>query len=273
MVRQRLDQQKAVEEAKREAEEKRKKVEEEKAAKEEEAKAAMARKLEKEEEEKRRQWEIKKLLVQQREEYEVKLAKLVDLNRNMKEITIGARKKKSSETSSSTSEEDEEEAEEVTPLKDKRKRHDSTSVVESSPPVETPKKLGKLEEAGTPANQKRRGRGRPTKVDAQAARLAKGEDPWEGVPMGDKYATESVYRKAVRKAIASFYPETLNLKAICKGVGLSFHGINDAVDTLSELRVTYCYRGKKSSGSTSSKPGEEEQIRGEIQEPQEEQDE
>ncbi|GBG71369.1 hypothetical protein CBR_g8788 [Chara braunii] len=258
MARQLLDQQAAAEEAEREAEAKKKKEEEEKAAKEEEAKTALARKLEKEVEEKRRQWEIKKLLVQQREEYEEKLEKPVGLNRKMKGITIGARKKKCNEMPPSTSDEDEvaEEVEEVMPLKDKRKCRDSTGVVESSPPVETPTKMGKLVEAGTPASQKRKGRGTPTKADSQVARLAKGENPWEGVPLADKYATESAYRKVVRRTIASFYPETL--KAMCKGAELPFHGVNDAVDILFELRVTYCYRGKKPSGSSSDKPGEEE---------------
>ncbi|GBG78624.1 hypothetical protein CBR_g27850 [Chara braunii] len=270
MARQLLEQQKEAEEAKREAELKMKKDEEEKAAKEEATKLAMDKKLAKEAKEKRRRWETKKLLAEQAEEFEMKLEKIIGINRKLKGLTIGAKKKgKASATPSGGSEEgdvDEEEEEEATPLKDERKRRDSTGAVENSPPVETPKKQGKKEREETPASQKRKTRGRPTKAESQAAHVAKGEDPWEGVLMGEKYAIEAAYRKAVRKTISSFYPETL--QAMCKGAGLPFYDVNDAVDTLSKLRVAYCYRGKKPSSSTSSKPGEEDQIRGEVQEPQ-----
>ncbi|GBG81942.1 hypothetical protein CBR_g34125 [Chara braunii] len=162
----------------------------------------------------------------------------------MKGVTIGAKQKeKAIETppSSDDDAEEDEAEEEATPLKGKRKRRDSTGAVENSPPVETSKKQGRKESVETPASQKRKGRGRPTKAEAQATRMAKGEDPWEGVPMGEKFATETAYRKAVRKAIGAFYSETL--KAMCKGVGLPFYGVNDVIDTLSELRVRYCFRG------------------------------
>ncbi|GBG88694.1 hypothetical protein CBR_g48223 [Chara braunii] len=272
MAKQLLEQQKEAEEAKREAEKKLKKEEEEKAAKEEEVRIAMAKKQAKEDKEKRRRWELKKLLAEQREEHKEKFEKIVGLSRKLKGVSIETKKKdKVKEMPSSSSEQDDEDVEEATPLKDKRKRRDSTGAVENSPPVETPKKLGKKKEVETPVSQKRKGRGRPTKADSQAAQLARGVDPWEGVPIGEKYATEVGYRKAVRKTIASSYPETL--KEMCKGASLPFYGVNDAVDTLLELRVTYCFGDKKSQGSTSSKQGEEDQIKGEIQDPQEDPDE
>ncbi|GBG84122.1 hypothetical protein CBR_g37997 [Chara braunii] len=255
-----------MEDAKREAEARKAKEETEKAAKEEEAKHALQKKLEKEEKERKRQWEIRKLLAEQAAEYDSKLDKLVTLSKKMRGVSIGD-KKKGKATTPPSSDESEEEAEEViTPLNDKRKRRDSTGAVENSPPVETPKKLGRKEGTETPGSQKKKGRGRPTKAESQVARLAKGEDPWEGVPTGEKYATEAAYRKAVRKTIGSFYLDTL--KTMCKGVGLPFYGVNDAIDTLSELRVTYCYRGKKLSGSTSKKSTEEEQIGGEVPDPE-----
>ncbi|GBG88748.1 hypothetical protein CBR_g48276 [Chara braunii] len=242
----------------------------EKAAKGEEARFLMQKKLAKEEKEKKRDWEIRKLLVEQAAEYDKKLEKLVGLTKKMKGVSIkGKKKAKAGATPSSTSEESEEEEEDLTtPLKDKRKRRDSTGAAESSPPVETPKKLGKKEGVETPASQRKKGRGRPSKLEAQMAILAKGEDPWEGVPTGEKYATEAAFRKAVRKTIASFYPETL--KVMCKGAGLPFYGVNDAIDTLSELRITYCYRNKKSAGSTSAKSAEEEQIGDELADPENE---
>ncbi|GBG69490.1 hypothetical protein CBR_g4183 [Chara braunii] len=273
MAKQLLDKQREAEEANQAAEAKARKEEEEKAAKEEETRIALEKKLAKEDKEKKRQWELKKILAKQAEEYELKLAKLVGLSEKMKGITIGKKKKgKVIETPPSSDEEAEEDEteEEATPLKDKRKRQDSTGAVQNSPPVETPKKQGRKEGVEIPASQKRKGRGRPTKADAQTTRIAKGEDPWEGVPMGEKFATKAAYRKAVRKTIGSFYPETL--KAMCKGAGLPFYGVNDAIDTLSELRVTYCYRGKKSESSRSSRPVDEEQIREEAQDPQGEPD-
>ncbi|GBG79089.1 hypothetical protein CBR_g28805 [Chara braunii] len=156
MARQLLEQQKEAEEAKREAELKMKKDEEEKVAKEEAAKLAMEKKLAKEDKEKRRRWETKKLLAEQAEEFEMKLEKIIGINRKLKGLTIGAKKKgKASATPSGGSEEgdvDEEEEEEATPLNDKRKKRDSTGAVKNSPPVETLKKQGKKERVETPAS-------------------------------------------------------------------------------------------------------------------------
>ncbi|GBG65141.1 hypothetical protein CBR_g49503 [Chara braunii] len=206
-----LDKQKEAEEAKREAEEKRKREEEEKAAKEEATRVEMAKKKAKEEKEQKRKWELKKLLAEQREEYEAKLEKIV--RRGIRGVTI--RKKETAVAAQTPScSEDEEDEVEGTPMPDKRKRRDSTGEVENSPPVVTPLKLGKKEELSTPSTKKK-GRGRPTKAEAQAGRMARGEDPGEGVPMGEKFPSESAYRKAVRKALGSFYPETLQL--MCKG--------------------------------------------------------
>ncbi|GBG64783.1 hypothetical protein CBR_g46739 [Chara braunii] len=267
MAMQLLEQQKQAEDAKREAEARKAREEAAKAAKEEEAKAAMAKKLEKETKEKRHQWEIRKLLAEQAAEYEAKLEKMVGLTKKMKGVPIGKKKAKVGATPPSSSDESDEEVEDsATPLKDKRKRRDSTGAAENSPPVETPKKLGKMKGAETPASQKKKGRGRPTKAKSQVAWLAKGEDPWEGVPTGEKYATEAAFRKAVRKTIGAFYPETL--KEMCRGAGLPFYGVNDAIDTLSELRVTYCYRHKKSARSTSTKSTDEEQIGGALADPE-----
>ncbi|GBG70970.1 hypothetical protein CBR_g8270 [Chara braunii] len=268
MAKQVLDKQREVEAGKQEAEAKLKKEEEEKAKREEEARVALEKKQAKEEKEKKKNWELRKLLAKQAEEYELKMEKLVGLSKKLKGVTIGTKERgKMKKVSSSSEDADDDEAEEeATPLKDKRKRRDPTGGAVNSPPVETPKKHGKQEGVDTPTSQRRKGRGRPSKADAQAARMEKGEDPWEGVPMGEKFATEAAYRKVVRRAIGSFYPETLKL--MCKGAGLPFYGVNDAIDTLTELRVTNCYRGKKAPSQSSSRTTEDEQIRGEIQDPQ-----
>ncbi|GBG66845.1 hypothetical protein CBR_g70722 [Chara braunii] len=270
MAKQLLDQQRETEEAKREAEDKKKHEEDERAAKEEAARIEMERKRAKEENEQKRQWAIKKILAQQREEYEERLAQI--MGSGLKGATIESKKKKKkvAPALSSGSGEDNEGEEETTPLKDKMKRRESTGATANSPPMENTPKQEKLDNARTPGSARaRKGRGRPSRADTQAVRMEKGQDPWEGVPMGDKYATEAAFRKAFRKTLESFYPDTL--KAMCKGVGLSFYGLNDAVDVLAELRVTYCYR-KKDAGSTSSKGTEDEQMRGEIQDPQVESD-
>ncbi|GBG86903.1 hypothetical protein CBR_g44359 [Chara braunii] len=158
MAKQLIDQQKVVEDAKGEAEEKLKKEAEEKAAKEEAARVEMAKKKAKEDKEQRRKWEIKKLLAEQREEYETKLEKII--RRGIKGVTIDKKKKSEDpqQQPSSSSESDEDE-DEQTPLKDKKKRRDSTGDVANSPPVETPSKQGKHEELGTPSSMKKKGRG------------------------------------------------------------------------------------------------------------------
>ncbi|GBG62298.1 hypothetical protein CBR_g29908 [Chara braunii] len=196
MTRQLLEQQREAEEVKREAEKMNKKEAEEREAREEEARVTLQKKLAKEEKEKKRSWELKKLLVEQREEYEAKLDKVVGLSRKMKGVSIGSKKKEKANVTPVMSSKDEEETEEeAMPLKDKRKRKNSTGEVENSPPVETPKKMGKNVEVETLTGQKRKGRGRPTKAEAQATRVMKGEDPWEGVPVGEKFATEAAYRR------------------------------------------------------------------------------
>ncbi|GBG66508.1 hypothetical protein CBR_g63091 [Chara braunii] len=260
MARQLLDQQRETEEARREAEEKKKREEDERIAKEEAVRIEMEKKQAKEEKEQKRQWATKKILAEQREEYEEKLAKIV--RSGLKGVTIGGKKKKKEavQAPSLGSEEDNEGEEEATPLKDKRKRRESTGAAVNSPPVEGTPKQEKLENVGTPGSARaKKGRGRPSRADTQAARMEKGQDPWEGVPMGDKYATEAAFRKAVRKTLGSFYPDTL--KIMCMGAGLPFYGVNDAVDVLTELRVTYCYR-RKVAGSTSGKGTNDEQMRG-----------
>ncbi|GBG90636.1 hypothetical protein CBR_g50982 [Chara braunii] len=260
MAKQLLEKQKEVKDAKREAEEKRKKEEEEKAAKEAAARVELEKKKVKEEKIQKRKWEIKTSLAEQREMYETKLEKIV--RSGIKRVSIGKKETAvAAQTSSSSEDEDEEVV--VTPLVDKRKRRDSTGDVENNPPTETPSKLGKKEDTSTPTSSKRKGRGRPTKTEAQPNRMARGEDPWEGVPMGEKFSTESAYKKAVRKTLGSFYPKTLQL--MCKGAAIPFYGVNDAVDILAELRVTFCFRGKAAPGSTSSKE-DEIQIRGDKKE-------
>ncbi|GBG71607.1 hypothetical protein CBR_g9023 [Chara braunii] len=267
MAKQLLEQQKQADDAKREAEVRKAQEEAEKAATEEEARVAMAKKLQKKDKEKRRQWEIRKLLAQQTAEFEAKLEKMMGLTKKMKVVSIGKKKEEVGATPPLSSAESEEEEEELaTPLKDKQKWRDSTGAVENSPPVKTPKKHGKMEDVGTPVSQKKKGRGRPAKAESQVARLVTGEDPWEGVPTREKYATEAAFRKAVRKTIGSFYPETL--KVMCRGAGLPFYGVNDAIDALAKLRVTYCYRPKKSARSTSTKSTDEEQIGGVLADPE-----
>ncbi|GBG74377.1 hypothetical protein CBR_g18788 [Chara braunii] len=212
MAKQLLEKQKEVEDARREAEEKMKKGAEEKAAREEAARVELEKKKAKEEKIQKRSWELKKLLAEQREMYETKLEKIV--RRGIKGVNIGKKETAAAAQVQSSSEDEDEEAV-LTPLVDKRKRRDSTENVENSPPAETPSKLGKKEDTSTPTSSKRKGRGRPTKAEAQANRMARGDDPWEGVPTGDKFVTESAFRKAVQKTLGSLYPETLQL--MCKG--------------------------------------------------------
>ncbi|GBG64009.1 hypothetical protein CBR_g40254 [Chara braunii] len=265
MGKQLLDRHRKTEDAQREAGEKKKCEEDKKAAKEEAARIEMEKKRAKRDKEQRRQWELKKILAEQREEYEEKLAQIV--GSGMKGATIGGKKKKKEKAPapSSGSEEDNEGEEEATPLKDKRKRRESTGAAANNSPVENTPKQEKPEDAATPGSARaRKGRGRPSRADTQAARMEKGQDPWEGVPMGDKFATEAAFRKAVRKTLRSFYPDTL--KMMCKGAGLPFYGVNDAVDVLAELWVTYCYK-RKNAGSVSGKGTDDEQMRGEIQDP------
>ncbi|GBG87887.1 hypothetical protein CBR_g46187 [Chara braunii] len=152
MAKELLDQQREAKAVRREAEARLKKEEEEKAQKEEEARVALA----KEEKERKRNWELRKILAEQAEEYRLKVEKLVGLSRKLKGVSIGAKTKgKAAAKTPSSSEdtEDDENEEEATPLKDKRKRRESTRVAVNSPSVETPKKQGKQEGVDTPTSQ------------------------------------------------------------------------------------------------------------------------
>ncbi|GBG92709.1 hypothetical protein CBR_g56848, partial [Chara braunii] len=228
-------------------EEKKKKEDDEKATKEEEARVELARKKTKEDEDAERKWELKMLLAEQREEYEKKrekekieyekkLEKMERLVRKMDMNPEGKRKGKQRVVEVVSSGGEEAEASDLeTPLRDKRKRRDSTRAVENSPPVDTPLKVGRCEGPGdeqvTPASTSRRkGRGRPTKAEVEAKRILNGDDPWEGVPAGDKYKTEESYQKAISKALSTFYPETL--KAMCRGADILFRNTKEAIDDL-----------------------------------------
>ncbi|GBG86391.1 hypothetical protein CBR_g41387 [Chara braunii] len=255
----------AIENEKRLKEEKKKREDEQKAAKKEEARVEVARKKEKEDEDAKRKWELKMLLAEQREEcekkrqqekieYEKKLEKMERLVRKIDLNPEGKRKGKQQVVEMRSSDDEEAEASDPeTPLRDKRKRRDSTGAMENSPPVDTPLKVGRCEgpedEQVTPASTSRRkGRGRSTKAEVQAKRILNGNDPWEGVPACSKYKAEESYRKVVSKALSTFYPETL--KAMCRGAGVLYLSTKDAIDDLTETRVMYWVRGRRILGTS-----------------------